>query len=232
MKKILILLIFISGVFCPSYSIDENGFMDIDEYSRLFEEGEFEEEEEVEFQPVQKEKLNYDKNDVIKPDSTPYELKVQKTAPVNIYKVEYKEQNAKNELLKTKRLNIYSDGKGELSDYMTKQLKTSVNANYKVNKFFDLNAGHETLYVNPNANLGSRKLYVNPKLKLSKEIYLDYTGKFNETNENIEQEVGLNFKPKFLKDSASFGLKAGSTMNKEGETQSQKVKFTSDFYLF
>jgi len=220
----------------PSYSIEQDGTMTIEEYAFYLESGfmEDEEEEEIipEFQIKEKESEKYNSEDEIKPDSFPVKLKAGKSNVIESYKKVYEEEKTKNEFFKRGKLTVFSDNKGELSDYMTKELKTSINANYKLNKLIDINAGHETRYVNPDATLGARKFYFNPRLNLSKNLYFDYTGKFSETNKNVEQEVGLNFKPKFLHDSASFGIKAGSTINSEGENQSRKVKFTSDFYIF
>ena len=228
MRIILVLILFI-GFILPSFSIEQDGTMTIEEYARYLEAGFMDDEEENEEDEEYEEYSTED--EAIRPDSTPVKLRAEKSDVIETYKQVYMNENTKNELLKMGNLTIFSENKGELSDYMTKQLKSSMNAKYKLNKFIDLNAGHETWYVNPDATLGARKLYFNPRLNLTKNLYFDYTGKFNEVNKNIEQEVGFNFKPKFLKDNASFGVKAGSVMNSSGETQSQKIKFTSDFYF-
>lgn len=238
MKKILILLLFL---ITPLAVCADDSFysMSIEEYSRLFEAGllDDDEDEDIESEDIQEKKpvlkkKNKTDNDAIKLDNAPIELKIKKNGEIPVYKETYKGESAKNSLFESDKFKIYSDSSKELNKYMHNDLKTTMNATYKINNALDLNAGHEVWYVNQDATLGAKKVYINPRLNLTKRFYLDYTGKFNETNKDIEQEVGVNYKPKIFKDAASFGVKAGTTINDQKETQTGKLKFTTDFYLF
>ena len=227
MKKqfLTVLLLILIGGFQPSYS-NEDTYDSFEEYEKMFEMGFFEDEESVDteeeqaIKPHLKEKANLEGKDVIKPEFKELKLKTGKADNIDVYKEEYKRESGRNDLVKNGKFTVYSESTKENRDQCMKtDLKSTVNASYKVNKNVDLRAGQEVWYVNP-------------RLNVTDNMYLDYTGKYNESNKNLEQEVGVNVKPKVFKDNASFGVKAGTTINEEGETQSQKLKFTTDFYLF
>lgn len=235
MKKLVLIF---SLLLFPLFAIADDAFysMDTDEYSKLFEEGFFNDEEIVENEyeikkPSIKKKKIEEKN-AIYLDNKPIELKVEKSSTVAPYKETYKGNSAKNEFYKSDKFTIFSNSSLETNKYMKNDFKSTMNASYKLNNAIDLNAGHEVWYVNSDATMGDRKIYINPKLNVTDNLYLDYKGKYNEINKNVEQEVGLNYKPKILKDSASFGVSAGTTTNEHNDTHSGKVKFTTDFYLF
>ena len=236
MKKTVIILAFIFGILTPVYAGDDFYDMSIEEYSKYFELGltdEDDAEHHDEFEakkPVLKSKAN--DSEVIKSEIKPIELKIERKAEVAPYRETKPSESSRNELVKTEKLTIFSDTKSELSDYMTNNIKSSVNASYKVNKAVDFKMGQEVWYVNPDASLGARKLYINPRLNLSKTVYMDFTGKYDERSKDIEQEIGINYKPKVFKDNASFGIKAGSKTNEQKDIQSGKLKFTTDWYVF
>ena len=234
MKKLIIIFILLA-LGLPVYSNDNFYDMSIEEYSKYFEAGyDFDDEEKSdseEFVPKEKEKIDLEGKDVIKLNNTPIELKINQNLNIEPYEETFIQKNGKNEMFKTERLTLFSDTSKELSNYMTKNLKTSVNAHYRLNDTFDLKAGHEIWYVNPNASLGAKKVYINPRLNLSDSFYLDFLESYNEKNKNVEQEFGVNYMPKLFNNNASFGVKAGSTTN-QGQLQSKKVKFSTDLYIF
>lgn len=233
MKKIIILsLFFLFSSF--AFAKDDNYYNDKDLNESLSKEGFFVDEDVSENEikkPFVKNKANEEKNSIYLDNKT-IELKVEKNNIIAPYKETYKKGSAKNEFYKTDKFTVFSDSSIETNKYMKNDFKSTINANYKLNNAIDLNAGHEVWYVNSDATLGDRKIYVNPRLNVTDNMYLDYKGKYNEINKNVEQEVGLNYKPKILKDSASFGVSAGTTTNEQNDTHSSKVKFTTDFYLF
>lgn len=226
MKKIFLIIIMLLS-FSPVFSMDDSSYMSLEEYEKFFELGLTEQPETQ--KPKLKEKIDHD---VIRLTDEPIKLNIEKTSIFAPYKESYKEENAKTELFKTEKFKLYSEGTKELSDYMTNNLKTTVNATYAFNDVFSVKTGHETWYVNPDASLGSKKFYFNPRLNLNEKVYLDYISKFNQTNKNIEQEVGVNYKPSLFKDNASFGVKATTVFNSDNEVQSRRLKFSTDFYLF
>ncbi len=239
MKKFLILIItfFLGTLSSFAYSTDEDGFMTLDEYSRYFEGG-FEEDEECEpieeeYEPSKlKDRIDYNGQDVVKLEVPSIQLRVEKVEFLDPYRQVFQEPVTKNDLLKVGKLTIFSDSKKELSDYMTDNLKTTMNASYKVNDVLDIRGGQEIWYVNPNARLGAKKVYFNPRLNITNSCYLDYISRYNERNRNLEQEVGLNYKPRIFNDNASFGIKAGTIINDNHEIQSQKLKFSTDWYIY
>ena len=243
MKKTLITLLLSIGLFCPlglAYSMDDSSYMSIDEYSKFFELGffdeapqtneEFEEQEEI-FTPKLKEKVDLT-GDVITPDKEPIKLQVGKTEFLESYKEAFREEESKNELLKAGSLSIFSDTTEEQSSYMTNNYKSSMNMKLDLNKNMTVQAGQEIWYVNPDASLGSKKLYINPSLNLGKGVSLNYTGRYNQTSRNIEQELGVNYKPSIFKDAASFGVSASTIMNTDKEVQSGRLKFSTDLYIY
>ena len=226
MKKI-ILFIFL-GFFAQALA-EENFETTFNEYARDFEMGFTDEENEPKFELKQKEEYINEGDEII--ELTPLApKKAGKTKSVK-YKNTEKENIGKTELYKKDNFIIYSTGEIVKSDYMTEDFKTSLNADYKLNDFIKLKAGHEVKYVNPNANINSKKLFFNPSLNLGKNVSVDYTGKFNENGKNFEQEIGFKYKPAFLKNSASFGLTTGAVIN-DNEVQSKNFKFSTDLYLF
>ena len=242
-KKLITLLLLFLGVFCPqisAYSADDPSCMSIDEYSQFFELGFFDdapqtgeafEEQEETFTPKLKEKVDLS-GDVITPDKEPIKLQVGKTEFLESYKEAFKQEESKNELLKAGSLSIFSDTTEEQSSYMTNNYKSSMNMKLDLNKNMTVQAGQEIWYVNPDASLGSKKLYVNPSLYLGKGVSLNYTGRYNQTRRNIEQELGVNYKPSFFKDTASFGVSASTIMNTDKEVQSGRLKFSTDLYIY
>ncbi len=236
-KKILFFIILVFAfvqIPCSCKGLDDTSYMSLDEYSNLFEM--YDDDNDIqtqdEFKPGLKEKLNLTGKDVISPDAAPIELHLEKNEIFTPIKEVYEPVSSSHEIFSEGKFSIFSQNSKEMSDYMTTDWKSSANASYSFNKNFTLNAGQETKYVNPDASLGSRKLYVNPHFNLTDRVYLDYTGRYNQNNGNIEQEVGVNYKPKFLKNAANFGMKASSVSNEDNGFQSGRLKFTSDLFLF
>lgn len=221
MKKIFLIFIIFSGFFFPSYS-EEYGFMENEKA-----------EEEIGFQFLKKEKIETENAETITVQSSPIKLNIEKVRFLDSYSEVFNPLDARADLYKTERLTLFSDGKKELSDYMTDNFKSTMNMSYKINEDLTLRAGHEVWYVNPNASIGAKKFYFNPRINLAKNCYLDYVSKFNQTSKNFEHEVGFNYKPGLFKDAASFGLKASATIDSDtNELKSKKLKFSTDFYLF
>ncbi len=238
-KKSLFLFIIFFLTTVPSFSLDDSSYMSLDEYEKLFELGFMDEDEinedksEDTFELKKKENINYKADDVIVPDiSSGTKLKIEKTDFLEPYREVFKNQETGFELLKGKNLKIYSDNSKEMSDYMTNNLKTTTNLSFDVTKYLTLKTGYENWYVNPNASIGAKKFFFNPKLKLTESFYLDYISRYNCTSKNYESELGLNYKPRFFKDTANFSIKASSVINQNNETQSSRLKFTSDWYIF
>ena len=243
MKKTIIALLLSAGLFClqnSAYSIDDSSYMSIDEYSQFFELGFFDEapqtneafeEQEETFTPKLKEKVDLE-SDVITLDKEPIKLQVGKTEFLESYKEAFRKEESKNELLKSGSLSIFSDTTEEQSSYMTNNYKSSMNLRYDLNKNMAVQAGQEIWYVNPDASLGSKKFYINPSVNIGKGVFLNYTGRYNQTSRNIEQELGVNYKPSVFKDAASFGVSASTIMNTDKEVQSGRLKFSTDLYIY
>lgn len=238
-KIVLSFLIILFGIFNPSFAIDDSSYMSLDEYATFFELGivddvQFDEEviQDEPFVPKLKEKFNLEKGDVIGVEEEPIKLQIEKEAFLEPYKEVFIEPDSKYNILETNKFSLFSDGSKEQSNYMTNYFKSTINASYDFNNKFSLYAGHETWYVNPNASLGARKFFFNPRYNLTDSFYIDYAGKYNHSSKYIEQEVGLNFKPKKLNDAAKFGLKATSITNDNKQIQTQRLKFETDWYLY
>ncbi|MCD8024290.1 MAG: hypothetical protein LUE64_02015, partial [Candidatus Gastranaerophilales bacterium] len=205
--------------------------------SRFFEmgiENNFEEdEEENEIHTLKmKEKFDFEGEDIIKLEDTSLKLKIEKNGYTEPYRKTLEIPNSQVNLIKTEKFTFFADAKKELSDYMTNNVKSTMNMSYDINEHIMLRAGHEVWYVNPNAAVGAKKFYFNPRIYLTKRCYLDYTGKYNQTTKNTEHEAGFNYKPGIFKENAGFGIKASATVNDNNEIQSRKLKFTTDFYIF
>lgn len=130
-------------------------------------------------------------------------------------------------------LNIFTNSKTELNDYMVNDYKTTTGATLNPNGRLSLTGGMEVKYQNPDASINSKKFYVTPNLRLTENVSLTFANKFNHDSKVYENEVGLQYSPKFLKNYAegAFGVSAGTVFDEE-EIKSQKLKFTTDFYLF
>lgn len=221
-------------LYCPAFC--NSSYMSVDEYSKLFEMGfmgdECNQEEEYHFELKEKEKNEIEPDAIKLETENKIKLKVEKTEFLEPYKLIFNTPTSKVELLKTDKFSLYSDGTRELSDYMTNNFKTTMNISYTVNPTFTFMAGNEVWYVNPNASIGAKKIYFNPRINISKNLYLDYISKYNQTSKYIEQEVGLNYVPKAFKNNAVFGVKASGVMDDGHEMQSRKLKFTTDFYIY
>lgn len=236
-KIILSFLIILLGIFNPSFAIDDSSYMSLDEYSQFFELGIIDDEVEettngTTYTPKLKEKLIVNEKDVIGVDEEPIKLQVEKEVFLEPYKEIFITPDSKYNILETERFSLFSNGSKELSSYMTNNFKQTVNASYDLSDKVSLYAGHETWYVNPNASLGARKFFFNPRLNLTESFYVDYAGKYNHSSKYIEQEVGLNFKPKKLHDTAKFGLKATSIMNDNKQVQTKRLKFETDLFIY
>lgn len=221
MKK-LFLFFAISLYFCiPSFST-EDGFME-DENETI---------QEPVFKLLEKEKIETENAEIITTKNAPVKLNIERLHFLDSYKEFFSAPDAKVDLYSANGFTLFSDGKKELSDYMTDNFKSTMNASYIVNETWSLRAGHEIWYVNPNASVGARKFYFNPRLNLTKNCYFDYVSKYNQTSKNIEQEVGFNYKPKLFREAASFGIKASTVIDSDtNEFKSKKIKFSTDFYL-
>lgn len=238
-KFLILLTILLFGIFNPVFSIDDSSYMSIDEYSRFFEMGFMDEEEPSEekteepFVPKLKEKFDLDGKEVIGLEEAPVKLNIERVEFLDPYREVFQPPKSRNDLFKRDKFTLFSDGSKELSDYMTNNFKSTMNISYDLNDTLMLRAGHETWYVNPNASVGAKKFYFNPRVNLTDRCYLDYISRYNQTSKNIEQEVGLNYRPKLFKDAASFGIKASTVIDNEThEVQSGKLKFSTDLYIY
>lgn len=135
--------------------------------------------------------------------------------------------------LNLKGINLFSNSKTELNDYMVNDYKTNTGATLNPNGRLSLTSGMEVKYQNPDASINSKKFYITPNLKLNDEIFLTFANKFNHDSKIYENEVGIQYSPKFVKKyiDGAFGVSAGTVYDEE-EIRSQKLKFTTDFYLF
>lgn len=237
-KLLLILITVLMSANVPLFAIDDTSYMSLDEYSRFFELGVIDEEKAAEekeepFKPQLKEKIDLEGEDVIGIElGELLKINIEKTGFFDTYTKEYEQETAKHNIVQTDKFSIFSDSTKELSSYMTHNLKSSFNAKYDFNDNLSLKAGHESWYVNPDATIGSKKFYINPRVYLTDRFYLDYTGRFNQTTKNIEQELGVNYRPRIFNDSAAFGVQASTIMNNNNQIQSQRLKFTTDLYIY
>ena len=122
---------------------------------------------------------------------------------------------------------IGSSKKGHDSDTLVSNLRQTTELKYNT-KFFELSSGYQTKYQSVNAYNSTEYLFLNPKIKAGR-FSLAFGNWATPRSKEFYQEIGLNYKSKLLK-GASFNIMGGTTL-KEGEVSSQKLRFTTDFYL-
>lgn len=116
------------------------------------------------------------------------------------------------------------------NDYLKDTLNQRTEAKYS-KKHFEVSTGYETKYENPDASLSTKNVFLAPKIKLNDEVSVIFNNKVDSTGTKFEQEVGLNFKPKFLPHSI-FGVSGGTTIRNDSGQKTQKMKFNTDLLLW
>jgi len=105
--------------------------------------------------------------------------------------------------------------------------KTGLNLN---KKYFELETGFYNVHTRADINHSTKEVYLAPKLKYKDKVSLEATSYMDSKGDYFRQEVGLKYMPKFLK-SGSVGITGGSKFTKD-MIRSDRVKFTTDFFLF
>jgi|GEM_PF-6304243 len=144
----------------------------------------------------------------------------------------YQKTDTSGEGLNVKRGNfsLNSTSRKTKNDYFENALNQRTEARYS-KKYFEVGAGYETKYDNPDASLSTKNVFLSPKINISEEVSLILNNRVDPMGTRFEQEVGLNFKPKFLPNSI-FGVTGGTTIrNNSGET-TRKMKFSTDLLLW
>ncbi len=193
MKYIVLILVLISSLICPSFAYEEELFCD-----------------EIFIEP-EKMQLNLDK-------SIP-----------SIYRQSYEEEKNGIEY-KRAGISFFSNSKTSLNDYMVQDYKSTTGATLNPGGRLSLTGGMEVKYQNPNASINSKNYYLNPSLRISDEISLTFANKFKHDSNIYENEVGLQYSPKFFK-AGRFGISAGTVFD-EDIIKSQKLKFSTDLFIF
>lgn len=139
------------------------------------------------------------------------------------------DSNASGINIKKGDFSVSSTSKKSKNDYMNETLKQRTEAKYE-KKYFEISTGMETKYENTDASKNSQNVFLSPKLKVGDQFSVLFNNKVSPTGSTVEQEVGINYKPKLLENS-TFGV-SGSTVFKNGVESSQKMRFNSDFYLW
>lgn len=182
-------------------------------------EDEFEEEFEVidrispDFEAAAKRKINFKKQ-------------VKTLAPIAI---ETKKEDEGSLNIKKGNFSISSTSRKANNDYMKEILRQRTEAKYE-RKIFEVTGGLETKYENHDASKNSQSLFFAPKIKFNDQFSFMLSNKTNPTGTVVEQEFGLNYRPKLFENS-TFGV-TGGTVFKNGVETSQKMRFSSDFFLW
>ncbi len=155
-------------------------------------------------------------------------LNIGKALP-ETYKKTYEAPKTKLEYKKGS-VSIFSGSSKSLNDYMVEDYKATTGAVLNPEGRLSIAGGMEVVHQNPDASINSRKLYLTPSLKLGNDVSLTFANKFSQTSNTYENEVGLKYSPKVFKQ-GSFGITAGTVFDEES-IKSQKLKFTTDLFLF
>ncbi len=115
-----------------------------------------------------------------------------------------------------------------------KKFYQEIGATFK-HQAFSLTSGMDAIYdVGSNVATvsgASTGAFITPKLQLGNRAAISLKNKFSgQKMEYYEPYLGLNYSPKFLKNS-DFFIGAGATF-KDNVLQSQSFKFVTNFYLF
>ncbi len=153
-------------------------------------------------------------------------------AEPNIKPVPYLQKDTPTDSLNIKNgdFSLQSTSKKTRSDYFENALNQRTEAKYS-KKYFEVSTGYETKYDNPDASQSSKNVFLAPKLKLNDEVSVIFNNKVDPMGTKFEQEVGLNFKPKFLPHS-TFGVAGGTTVRNDSGERTQKMKFNTDLLLW
>lgn len=125
---------------------------------------------------------------------------------------------------------LQSTSRKTKNDYLKDTLNQRTEAKYS-KKHFEVSTGYETKYENPDASMSTKNIFLAPKIKLTDEVSVIFNNKVDSTGTKFEQEVGLNFKPKFLPHSI-FGVSGGTTIRNDSGEKTQKMKFNTDLLLW
>ena len=193
MRYIVLILVLISSLICPSFAYEEELFGD-----------------EIFIEP-EKMQLNFDK-------SLP-----------SIYKQTFEKEKTGLEY-KAGGISFFSNSNKSLNDYMVEDYKTSTGATLNPSGRLSLTGGFSVKYQNPNASINSKNYYLTPSLRLNDDLYLTFTNKFNYDTRIYENEVGVQYSPKFFK-AGNFGITAGTVFD-DDIVKSQNLKFKTDLFLF
>lgn len=127
-------------------------------------------------------------------------------------------------------VSLFSNSGADLDDYMTQYYKSTTGAVLNPEGRLSVAGGMEIKYQNPNASINSKKYYLTPSLRLSDEVSLTFANKFKHNSNIYENEVGLQYSPKFFK-TGKFGISAGTVFD-EDIIKSQNLKFSTDLFIF
>ncbi len=113
---------------------------------------------------------------------------------------------------------------------MVEDYKSTTGAVLNPEGRLSLSGGMEVKYQNPNASINSKKYYFTPSLRLNDDISLTFANKFNHDSKIYENEIGIQYSPKFFK-TGKFGVTAGTVFD-EDIIKSQNLKFSTDLFIF
>jgi len=139
---------------------------------------------------------------------------------------------APNSKLELKRgaVSLFADSKKELNDYMTEDYKSNTGVTLNPGGRLSLTGGVEITHQNPDASINSKNMYLTPNFRLSDDISLTFSNKFDNDSRIYKNELGIQFTPKAFS-SGSFGITAGTVFD-EKDVKSQSLKFSTDLFLF
>lgn len=156
------------------------------------------------------------------------QLNLNKSLP-SVYRQVYEKEKTGIEYKKGK-VSLFSGSSKSLNDYMVEDYKSTTGAVLNPGGRLSLSGGMEVKYQNPNASINSKKYYFTPSLRLNDDISLTFANKFNHDSRVYENEVGIQYSPKFFK-AGKFGVTAGTVFD-EDIIKSQNLKFSTDLFIF
>ncbi len=156
------------------------------------------------------------------------QLNLDKSLP-SIYKQSFEKEKSGIEY-RIGEVSFFSDSKKDLNDYMVEDYKSTTGAVLNPKGRLSLSGGMEVKYQNPDASINSKKYYLTPSLRLNNDVSLTFANKFNKDSRIYENEIGLQYSPKFFK-TGKFGITAGTVFD-EDIIKSQNLKFSTDLFIF
>ncbi len=115
------------------------------------------------------------------------------------------------------------------SKYLLEGLEQRSSLNYD-KKGIGFSVGTYSSYTQQNASNATRELFFTPKYNYNNHLSVELNNYLDTKGDYFTQELGLKYKPKFLKN-GSVGVSGGSKYYKNS-TRSDKLKFSTEFYLF